>query len=383
MSTRRRSHRLHRQPGARSARAGVPVRGPGDWAEKERSGEGPGLRTREGVRCREQGRHGPAQGNGRVRKVGVLDDRGARGPAAQGSIFYQGGRSARPGEPGWSGCQAAAGLPGRAARGRGRGRCQAEVRRWLGTAARICTRRPRCRAAAAVAAPGTAPDGTANGSAELAAAPGSAAASGTTSAPDTAARRLPPVPPSPVSQPAEPRPQDDPGAPRVPGPSRTPATPADFRGPGGGQPRPSAPRPGAPGGASGQRSGGPAGRQDQGTRPSGPRPQGPGAPRPGAPRPAAPGPRQGAPRPGPRPGNNPFSSTATGMGSAPPARPQGPGAPGQGGRPGPSGGPGGFSGPRPGGRGPGRSQGSGTTRGRPASRWVRGSASQAVPGRAR
>ncbi|MGH3226135.1 MAG: translation initiation factor IF-2, partial [Streptosporangiaceae bacterium] len=79
-------------------------------------------------------------------------------------------------------------------------------------------------------------------------------------------------------------------------------------------------------------------------------------------------PRQGAPRPGPRPGNNPFSSTATGMGSAPPARSQGPSVPGPGSgfrdRPGQSaGGPGGADrqagpgGPRPSNRGPGRSDG--------------------------
>src|SRR6476646_617580 len=213
--------------------------------------------------------------------------------------------------------------------------------------------------AAITAAPTTVPNGTANGSAERAAAPDGAVATGTTSAPDAAdaaATQLPSVPPSPVSQPAEPRP---------------PATPADFRGPGGGQgtgsARPSAPRPSAPGdGQRGQRPGGPGGRQDQGgqgSRPSTPRPQGPGAPRPGAPRPGAPGSRPGAPRPGPRPGNNPFSSTATGMGSAPPARPQGPSAPGREGRPGPSGGaPGG---PRPAGRGPGRPQGSGVSDGGP------------------
>src|SRR6266536_54890 len=228
--------------------------------------------------------------------------------------------------------------------------------------------------AATAAAPTTVPDGTANGSAERAAAPGGAAATGTTSAPDAAdaaARQLPPVSPSPVSRPAEQRSQEGPGAPRVPGPPRTPATPADFRSAGGGQgtgsARPSAPRPAAPGdGQRGQRPGASGGRQDQGgqgSRPSTPRPQGPGAPRPGAPRPGAPGGRSGAPRPGPRPGNNPFSSTATGMGSAPPARPQGPSAPGREGRPGPSGGaPGG---PRPGGRGPGRPQGSGVSDGGP------------------
>ncbi len=63
-------------------------------------------------------------------------------------------------------------------------------------------------------------------------------------------------------------------------------------------------------------------------RPGAPRP-GPGAPRPGgaSPRPGAGTP--GPPRPGPRPGNNPFSSTATGMGSAP--RGGRPGQPGAGG----------------------------------------------------
>src|ERR1700689_123479 len=101
-------------------------------------------------------------------------------------------------------------------------------------------------------------------------------------------------------------------------------------------------------------------------RPNAPRPgsgaPGSGAPRPGgAPRPSAGVP--GPPRPGPRPGNNPFSSTATGMGSAP----RGPrpgqqasspaafaGQPGTSQGPRPGGGPGG--GPRPGGpRVPGRS----------------------------
>ncbi|HEX5188525.1 MAG TPA: translation initiation factor IF-2 [Streptosporangiaceae bacterium] len=70
----------------------------------------------------------------------------------------------------------------------------------------------------------------------------------------------------------------------------------------------------------------------------------PGPARPGQAGPA--GPRSGAPRPGPRPGNNPFSQTASGMGSAARApRPgqagtTGPGAPGQGAaRPGSAGGP--------------------------------------------
>ena len=83
----------------------------------------------------------------------------------------------------------------------------------------------------------------------------------------------------------------------------------------------------APGGASpGNVASRRAGRADgpQGTAPGGAATS---APRPGAPRPTAPGPRPAAPgqrgpRPaGPRPGNNPFSSTATGMGSAPAPRP--------------------------------------------------------------
>jgi hypothetical protein len=54
--------------------------------QRERSGEGPGIRTREGVRRREQGRDGQAPGDGRVRAVGVLHNRGACRPQAQGSV---------------------------------------------------------------------------------------------------------------------------------------------------------------------------------------------------------------------------------------------------------------------------------------------------------
>src|SRR5215469_170552 len=100
----------------------------------------------------------------------------------------------------------------------------------------------------------------------------------------------------------------------------------------------------------------------------------PGSARPGQAGGVAPAPRPGAPRPGPRPGNNPFSPTGSGMGSAT-RRPGQPGqaspapypggVPGQaGGRPGAPSAPGGPrpAGPRPMGR-PG--QGSQADMGRP------------------
>ncbi|WP_395108723.1 translation initiation factor IF-2 [Actinomadura sp. SCN-SB] len=123
---------------------------------------------------------------------------------------------------------------------------------------------------------------------------------------------------------AAPRPGPRPG-PVPPAPSQ-PVTPAASA-------SPAPPVPKAPGG-------GPAGGRDGGPRDGGPRP-GPRAPKPGP----RPGPRPGAGGGGrgpggPRPGNNPFSSTNTGMGQAP--------RPGQGPRPGPR--PGGErSGDRPGG----------------------------------
>ena len=159
-----------------------------------------------------------------------------------------------------------------------------------------------------------APSALRDGFAERLAAPDGAAASGTSS--DAAARRLPPVPPSLASRPGpDSRPQPTPGAPGTPRPGtpRPPVTPADFRSPG--QPWPTAPRPGAPGqrpGGAGYAAGSPD-QSGQGAPPTAPWRQGPGALRPGAPRPTAPGPRLGAPRPGPRPGNNPFSSTAADM----------------------------------------------------------------------
>jgi hypothetical protein len=87
--------------------------------QRERSGEGPGIRTREGVRRREQGRDGQAPGNGRVRAVGVLHDRGARRPQAQRSVRGA-GSEAVPGAQGrWPGCHGPTqGCPGRAERAR-------------------------------------------------------------------------------------------------------------------------------------------------------------------------------------------------------------------------------------------------------------------------
>jgi hypothetical protein len=78
---------------------------PGKGRVEEHSGEGPGLRTREGVRGREQGCYGQARRDGRVRAFRVLDDRGACGSQAQGSIQWrrQGRwrvlRRSRPGPP--------------------------------------------------------------------------------------------------------------------------------------------------------------------------------------------------------------------------------------------------------------------------------------------
>jgi translation initiation factor IF-2 len=150
-----------------------------------------------------------------------------------------------------------------------------------------------------------------------------------------------------------PSPQQAPGGPARPGSA-----------PGEGASRDSAPREGRPPAQPGaQPAAAQAGRsgtdqagvgQDQAAaaRPAGPRPG-------GAPRPGAPGAGRNVPRPGPRPGNNPFSSTATGMGAArprpgapAPASPAGPGQPGP--RPGaPAGGPTGPGGPRPAGARPG------------------------------
>ncbi|MGW7005480.1 translation initiation factor IF-2 [Streptomyces sp. NPDC054933] len=154
--------------------------------------------------------------------------------------------------------------------------------------------------------------------------------------------------------PAQPGPRPAPG-PR-PGPKPAPAQPApaaEFSSPAAAAPSPAAaerpaPRPGAtPGPRPSQRPGpgpreGGGGRGERGERAErGPRPGGHGGER---------GPRPGGARPaGPRPGNNPFTSSgSTGM-----PRPQAPGAPRPGGpRPGGAGAPGGprpQGAPRPGG----------------------------------
>ncbi|GGL21709.1 translation initiation factor IF-2 [Planomonospora parontospora] len=129
--------------------------------------------------------------------------------------------------------------------------------------------------------------------------------------------------PSPVQPPRF----EAPPAPRPAGPGGPGAKPGPRPGP-----RP-APRPEAAG-PQARPAGGPG-------APSGPRPA---AGAPGGPG-AKPGPRPG-PR-GPRPGNNPFSSNASGMGQTRPPRPGGPGGPGDRG-PRPGGGPREDRGPRDG-----------------------------------
>ncbi|MEV0969441.1 translation initiation factor IF-2 [Microtetraspora glauca] len=143
----------------------------------------------------------------------------------------------------------------------------------------------------------------------------SGAAAPVSQSPDAGVRPVPkpgprPAPrPVPMPHPTQPAPEAArPQAPRpeVPRPE-TPRPAASGPRPGGGAPKPGprpapAPRPAAaPGGPAAP--GAPSG---QGARPAAPAGQGP---RPGAPKP---GPR------GPRPGNNPFSSTASGMGQRPP-----------------------------------------------------------------
>jgi hypothetical protein len=87
--------------------------------QRERSGEGPGIRAREGVRRREQGRDGQAPGDGRVRAIGVLHDRGARRPQAQRSVCDTGSKAVPSTQSRWPGCHGSTqGCPGRAQRAR-------------------------------------------------------------------------------------------------------------------------------------------------------------------------------------------------------------------------------------------------------------------------
>ncbi|MBB6475184.1 translation initiation factor IF-2 [Sphaerisporangium rubeum] len=161
-------------------------------------------------------------------------------------------------------------------------------------------------------------------------------------------------------RPPAPRPEAPRPVPPRPEPARTEAP--RFEAPRTDVPRSDAPRPDGPRDG-GHRADAPrpsaGGRPGPGPKP-GPRPGpaprsappgGSGAGGPGAPRPAGPGAgRPGAPKPGPRgprPGNNPFSSNASGMGQRPP-RPGREGGPGRDGGPGREGGPGRDAGPRDG-----------------------------------
>ncbi|MFC4059343.1 translation initiation factor IF-2 [Planomonospora corallina] len=182
-----------------------------------------------------------------------------------------------------------------------------------------------------------------------------------------------PRPAAPAPQAPQPQIQQQPPVQQQPSPVQPPRFEAPRPEAAGPQARPAGPGP-KPGPRPGPR---PAPRPEA----AGPqaRPAGPGAP--SGPRPAAGAPGGGAPKPGPRPGprgprpgNNPFSSTASGMGQPRPPRPGGPGERGprpggpredrgprdgaaprpQGARPGPPGAAGprpgpGAGGPRPGG----------------------------------
>jgi translation initiation factor IF-2 len=150
-----------------------------------------------------------------------------------------------------------------------------------------------------------------------------------------------PAPAAPAAESAKPAarreaPEPGPAAPAAPAPASAPAEPATERpaadaGSSGEAARPPVPFPHAQ-----PEITEPAAAAAEAARPSGPRPGPASAPTaartPGSPSAggsgAHPASRQGGPRPGPRPGNNPFSSTATGMGSAPRApRPGQPGTP--------------------------------------------------------
>ncbi|WP_327086573.1 translation initiation factor IF-2 [Nonomuraea sp. NBC_01738] len=143
-----------------------------------------------------------------------------------------------------------------------------------------------------------------------------------------------PGPRPPVAMPHEPQPEaaraEAPQAPQARFDAGTrPAAPAPrpgaapASGPAAGGPAAGAPRPGPgpkPGPASRPGAAGGGERPERGERPAAGAPR-PGGPAGGSPRPG-PGPKPG-PR-GPRPGNNPFSSNASGMGQSRPPRPGGP-----------------------------------------------------------
>ncbi|MEY9849765.1 translation initiation factor IF-2 [Streptacidiphilus sp. MAP5-3] len=201
---------------------------------------------------------------------------------------------------------------------------------------------------------GSAPAKSASGSSGKPAAPKPAGAGPKPGAPRPAAPR----PPAPKPAAAAPRPAAATEAPAAPA---APAAPRPAAAPG---PRPAAPRPAAP---AAEFTAPAASAPETPSAPVPPRPSG-NAPRPGAPRPATPGARPS----GPRPGNNPFTSSNTGM--ARPGAPRPGGAPGgergergdrgdRGPRPGaprPGGAPGGDRGdrgPRPGAPRPGGAPG--------------------------
>ena len=96
---------------------------------RERSGEGPGIRARKGVRRREQGRDGQAPRDGRVREIGVLDDRGTGGPQTQGSVRDTGSEILCRAKDRWPGLGQRPCPPGRIRRA---GCARAgQARRWL------------------------------------------------------------------------------------------------------------------------------------------------------------------------------------------------------------------------------------------------------------
>ena len=70
------------------------VRAPGS-DQRESSGKGPGLRARERARSYQQGRSDQAERHGRVRPIGVLDDRGTRRTTVGGRVREEPAEEAR------------------------------------------------------------------------------------------------------------------------------------------------------------------------------------------------------------------------------------------------------------------------------------------------